>query len=183
MRRSARGQADGRLRPWVARRLLKWFDKNARDLPWRRTKDPYAIWVSEVMLQQTQVATVVPYFKRFLSRYPTVSSLARASLQDVLRSWEALAFWFRTMIQKFPTMPRSLQVFRASEGTRLVLCYRRLSIARCRFSKPTAGASCADCSAFAAIRFAIRYRPTFGGARKHYYRRKTRDDSIRRSWN
>ena len=71
-----------------AGRLLAWFRLHARDLPWRRTRDPYAVWVSEIMLQQTQVATVVPYFERFLQRFPTVQSLAEADEQDVLRLWE-----------------------------------------------------------------------------------------------
>jgi A/G-specific adenine glycosylase len=80
---------------WVRRRLLRWFDRHARDLPWRRTRDPYAIWVSEVMLQQTQVASVVPYFARFLSALPTVSALAAASEQQVLRLWEGLGYYRR----------------------------------------------------------------------------------------
>src|SRR5262249_26047986 len=72
------------LRRWVRRRLAAWFRRHARDLPWRRDRDPYAIWVSEVMLQQTQVATVVPYFERFLQAFPTVNALAAASEQEVL---------------------------------------------------------------------------------------------------
>ena len=58
--------------------LLAWFGKNARDLPWRRTRDPYAIWISEVMLQQTRVAAVIPYYERFLARFPDLESLADA---------------------------------------------------------------------------------------------------------
>ncbi len=63
--------------------------------PWRRTRDPYAIWVSEVMLQQTQVATVIPYFERFLSAFPTLADLAAADEQDVLRLWEGLGYYRR----------------------------------------------------------------------------------------
>jgi A/G-specific adenine glycosylase len=79
----------------VSSLLLKWFRKNARDLPWRKTKDPYAIWVSEIMLQQTQVDTVEPYYHRFLKRYPTVRRLARARLDTVLKLWEGLGYYSR----------------------------------------------------------------------------------------
>lgn len=79
----------------VVRPLLRWFDREARDLPWRRTKDPYAIWVSEVMLQQTQVETVKPYYERFLRRFPTVQRLARARLDTVLKLWEGLGYYSR----------------------------------------------------------------------------------------
>lgn len=75
--------------------LLTWFHKNARDLPWRRTKDPYAIWVAEIMLQQTQADTVEPYYHRFLKRLPTVQRLARARLDTVLRLWEGLGYYAR----------------------------------------------------------------------------------------
>jgi A/G-specific adenine glycosylase len=83
------------LRRWVARRLLAWFDRHRRDLPWRRDRDPYRIWVSEVMLQQTQVATVVPYFERFLRAFPTLADLAAADEQAVLRLWEGLGYYRR----------------------------------------------------------------------------------------
>ncbi len=75
--------------------LLRWFDHAKRDLPWRRTKSPYAIWLSEVMLQQTQVATVIPYYERFLARFPTVEALAAAPLQDVLAGWRGLGYYSR----------------------------------------------------------------------------------------
>lgn len=76
-------------------RLLKWFARDARPLPWRQSRDAYAIWVSEVMLQQTQVATVIPFFERFLKAFPTVSQLAQAQEQEVLRLWEGLGFYHR----------------------------------------------------------------------------------------
>jgi A/G-specific adenine glycosylase len=79
----------------IRRRLLAWFRKNARPLPWRNTRDPYRIWISEVMLQQTQVATVIPYFHRFLARYPDLPSLAAADEQAVLRLWEGLGYYRR----------------------------------------------------------------------------------------
>lgn len=76
-------------------RLLAWYDAGHRDLPWRRTRDPYRIWVSEVMLQQTQVDTVIPYYERFLDRFPTVAALAAASDEDVLKVWEGLGYYAR----------------------------------------------------------------------------------------
>ncbi len=79
----------------VQRRLLSWFARHQRDLPWRHDRDPYRIWVSEVMLQQTQVATVVPYFERFLRAFPTLSDLAAADEQEVLRLWEGLGYYRR----------------------------------------------------------------------------------------
>ncbi len=79
----------------LRRAMLQWFDKNARDLPWRQTKDPYHIWVSEVMLQQTQVSTVIPYFTRFITRFPTVENLASAPVDDVLKHWEGLGYYRR----------------------------------------------------------------------------------------
>jgi A/G-specific adenine glycosylase len=72
--------------------LLAWFAQHARDLPWRRTRDPYAILVSEVMLQQTQVERVLPRYVRWLQRWPTVSSLAAADTADVLREWQGLGY-------------------------------------------------------------------------------------------
>ncbi len=75
--------------------LLRWFRRTARDLPWRRTRDPYAIWVSETMLQQTQVETVKPYYERFLRQFPTIEALAAARLDAVLRLWEGLGYYSR----------------------------------------------------------------------------------------
>src|SRR5262245_49092677 len=79
----------------LVKNLLAWFQRNARDLPWRRTRDLYAIWISEIMLQQTQVATVIPYWKRFLARFPDVASLAAADEHEVLRLWEGLGYYRR----------------------------------------------------------------------------------------
>jgi A/G-specific adenine glycosylase len=75
--------------------LLAWYAHHRRDLPWRQTRDPYHIWVAEVMLQQTQVATVMPYYQRFLERFPTVEVLAAASLDDILKLWEGLGYYAR----------------------------------------------------------------------------------------
>lgn len=79
----------------LATALLHWYDTSARDLPWRRTSDPYAILVSEVMLQQTQVQTVIPYYHRFLERFPTVEMLAQSPLDDVLSLWKGLGYYRR----------------------------------------------------------------------------------------
>ncbi len=76
-------------------KLLAWYKRNARDLPWRDHPDPYAIWVSEVMLQQTRVEAVIPYFHRWMERFPTVFDLATASQQEVLGLWEGLGFYSR----------------------------------------------------------------------------------------
>jgi A/G-specific adenine glycosylase len=79
----------------IAARLLAWYHAGHRDLPWRRTRDPYAIWVSEIMLQQTQVATVIPYYTRFMERFPTVEVLAAAPEDEVLRMWAGLGYYSR----------------------------------------------------------------------------------------
>lgn len=76
-------------------RLLAWYHLNKRPMPWRETQDPYRIWLSEVMLQQTQVATVIPYYNRFLTRYPTLNDLAHAKDEDVLKLWEGLGYYRR----------------------------------------------------------------------------------------
>ena len=79
----------------LRRRLLTWYRRNRRNLPWRRSRDPYAIWISETMLQQTQVKTVLPYYDRFMRSFPTVQSLARAPLPRVLRLWSGLGYYRR----------------------------------------------------------------------------------------
>lgn len=79
----------------LRRKLLAWFDRHRRDLPWRRDRDPYRVWVSEVMLQQTTVAAVGPYFERFVAAFPSLTDLANADEQDVLRLWEGLGYYRR----------------------------------------------------------------------------------------
>jgi A/G-specific adenine glycosylase len=78
-----------------AKLTLNWYFRNARVLPWRNHPDPYAIWVSEIMLQQTQVATVIPYFERWMNRFPDIPALARATEGEVLRMWEGLGYYAR----------------------------------------------------------------------------------------
>ncbi|MDC3418200.1 A/G-specific adenine glycosylase [Aquibacillus salsiterrae] len=75
--------------------LIDWFEKNKRELPWRENKDPYKIWVSEIMLQQTKVDTVIPYFHHFIEKFPTIKDLAAADEQEVLKAWEGLGYYSR----------------------------------------------------------------------------------------
>ena len=86
---------DSRTRARFRRSLKAWYRRHARPLPWRKTADPYRIWISEIMLQQTTVAAVIPYFERFLARFPTLAALARAKEEDVLRLWEGLGYYSR----------------------------------------------------------------------------------------
>ena len=79
----------------VSKRLLSWYSKEGRTLPWRETRDPYRIWLSEIMLQQTTVSAVIPYYERFLQRFPTIESLAAASLDDVISLWAGLGYYSR----------------------------------------------------------------------------------------
>jgi A/G-specific adenine glycosylase len=101
--------------------LLTWFDAHKRDLPWRRTRDPYAIWVSEVMLQQTQVATVIPYYERFLARFPDANALARAKLPEVLALWSGLGYYARAR-----NLHRAAQVIARDGMPRTVAALREL---------------------------------------------------------
>jgi A/G-specific adenine glycosylase len=79
----------------LRRRLLPWYDKNKRDLPWRTTKDPYRIWISEIMLQQTRVAAAIDYYLKFLKKFPNIEALAAASLDSVLAAWSGLGYYRR----------------------------------------------------------------------------------------
>jgi len=98
----------------VQRALLRWYGRHRRDLPWRRRSDPYAIWVSEIMLQQTQVETVKPYFARFLKCFRTVRALAEAPLDDVLKAWEGLGYYARAR-----NLHRAAKQIIAEHGSRL----------------------------------------------------------------
>src|SRR5688572_23813705 len=78
-----------------ANTLVTWYHSNHRDLPWRNTSDPYHIWLSEIMLQQTQVRTVIDYYRRFLTLFPTIQDLAAASSDQVMKAWEGLGYYAR----------------------------------------------------------------------------------------
>jgi A/G-specific adenine glycosylase len=82
----------------LARKWIRWFNLNARDLLWRRTRDPYAIWISEIMLQQTQVKTVIPYYERWMRALPTIADFARARPERVLKLWEGLGYYRRVRL-------------------------------------------------------------------------------------
>lgn len=106
------------------RRLLEWYDEKARDLPWRRTRDPYRIWISEIMLQQTRVAAVIPYYHRFLERFPDVAALASAEEPEVLALWSGLGYYSRArnllraarMIHAAGRFPRTCDELRSLPG-------------------------------------------------------------------
>jgi A/G-specific adenine glycosylase len=121
--------------------LLDWYRHAGRDLPWRRTRDPYAIWVSEVMLQQTRVATAIPYFERFLERFPTIASLAAASESELLGAWAGLGYYrrVRNMQRAAQTMgsafPVTYEAIRALPG---VGDYTAAAVASIAFGLPRA---------------------------------------------
>jgi A/G-specific adenine glycosylase len=97
MKADARGPAgdDGKKRNLFRRHLLAWYDRHQRELPWRRDRDPYRVWVSEVMLQQTRVAAVLEHYRRFLERFPTLEQLAAAPESSVLAEWSGLGYYRR----------------------------------------------------------------------------------------
>jgi A/G-specific adenine glycosylase len=110
----------------VAKALLGWYADHARRLPWRGTSDPYAIWVSEIMLQQTQVETVIPYYRRWMRALPTMVSLAEASNDEVLKLWEGLGYYRRALLMRQAAqqlvgagqdrLPKSIDELRALPG-------------------------------------------------------------------
>ena len=156
------------LRSAIRRKLLRWYQQNKRDLPWRRTQDAYAIWISETMLQQTQVHTVLPYYQNFLNNFSTVESLARAPLAKVLRLWSGLGYYrraanLRTAAQKIVRehrgrIPRDFSLLKALPG----------------IGDYTAGA-------IASIAFGRRYPAIDGNARRVLSRllRITNEDALR----
>ena len=129
----------------MSRPLVKWFAKNRRPLPWRETRTIYRVWVSEVMLQQTRVETVIPYFHRFLKEFPDVRSLATAQLQDVLKLWEGLGYYARArnlhkaagvVMETFSgIIPDQPELFRQLPGVGPYICAAVMSIA-CGHSIP-----------------------------------------------
>lgn len=106
--------ASGGIGPEFARRLLRWYRRHKRDLPWRRTSDPYAIWVSEVMLQQTTVNAVIPRYDEWLALFPDVRALARAPLQKILKAWQGLGYY-----QRARNMSAAAKIIVARHGGRL----------------------------------------------------------------
>ncbi len=125
--------------------LLAWYARNAPDLPWRRARDPYQVWLAEVMLQQTQVATVLPYYERFLSAFPTVQALAEAPLERVLKLWEGLGYYSRArnlhraaqrlVAEHGGVLPQSAEALRKLAG---VGRYTAGAIASIAFGQPAA---------------------------------------------
>ncbi len=105
----------------IRRKLLHWYDQNRRDLPWRRTDDPYAIWIAETMLQQTQVATVLPYYEKFLRAFPTLEALDGAPLERVLRAWSGLGYYRRA-----ENLKKAARQIRRSHGGALPSEFRAL---------------------------------------------------------
>lgn len=118
--------------------LLCWFGRHGRkDLPWQQNKDPYRVWVSEIMLQQTQVSTVIPYFQRFMARFPDISSLAKAPLDDVLQQWTGLGYYARAR-----NLHRSAQLVCTEHGGVFPDTQEQL-MALPGIGRSTAGAICA----------------------------------------
>jgi A/G-specific adenine glycosylase len=128
----------------LRRRLNRWYARHRRRLPWRGTRDPYRIWVSEVMLQQTQVKTVLPYYRRFLNHYPSLRHLARTDLQAVLKLWEGLGYYARArhlhraaglLVRSGGRIPDRWEEFRRLPGVGDYIAAAVLSIA---FGRPHA---------------------------------------------
>src|SRR5437867_4815856 len=116
--------------------MLRWFAQNARDLPWRRTTDPYAIWVSEIMLQQTQVKTVLRYWDRWMRALPDVAALAKASSDKIHKLWEGLGYYTRVR-----NMQRAAQVILASHAGQFPMAFAEV-LELPGIGRYTAGAIC-----------------------------------------
>ena len=131
--------------PKIHALLVSWYDREKRDLPWRRSRDPYAIWISEIMLQQTRVETVLPYYARFLSHYPTVADLAAAPTDQLLNLWAGLGYYSRArnlqcaaqeMVERHGgRLPETLEELRALKG---IGAYTAAAIASIAFDQPYA---------------------------------------------
>src|SRR5271155_2693909 len=135
----------GKSLPALRRALLRWYDEHGRDLPWRKTRDPYRIWVSEVMLQQTRVAAVLDHYRIFLERFPDIATLAAASEDDVLAAWSGLGYYRRARMMhqcakeiasaRPSTFPRNAQELQALPG---IGRYTAAAIASISFNEPVA---------------------------------------------
>src|SRR5215469_2782403 len=127
----------------IAKRLVEWYRRGHRDLPWRATSDPYRIWISEIMLQQTRAQAVIPYYERFLKRFPTVEALAAAAEPDVLAAWSGLGYYSRArnlrraaqQITADGGFPRDYEGLRALPG---IGDYTAAAIASIAFTLPHA---------------------------------------------
>ena len=127
----------------VRRALLEWYRVHQRDLPWRRSGDPYRIWISEIMLQQTRVAAVIPYYERFLALFPDVAALAAAREQDVLAAWAGLGYYSRArnlqkaarLIAELPRFPSDYPAIRELPG---LGDYTAAAVASIAFGRPHA---------------------------------------------
>jgi A/G-specific adenine glycosylase len=127
----------------IRRRLARWYDRHKRSLPWRNTSDPYAIWISEIMLQQTRVAAVIPYYERFLARFPNPAALADASEEEVLTLWSGLGYYSRArnlqkaarQIVKLGSFPETHEALRELAG---VGDYTAAAVASIAFGLPHA---------------------------------------------
>ena len=133
------------VQPETRAALLAWFDRHRRDLPWRRTRDPYAIWVSEIMLQQTRVAAVLEHYARWMERFPTVAALAAAEEHEVLALWSGLGYYRRARMlhraarviaaEHGGVLPRTAAALRALPG---IGAYTSAAIASIAFGEPVA---------------------------------------------
>ena len=131
----------------LRRALLAWYRRERRDMPWRETRDPYRIWVSEIMLQQTQVVTATPYYLRFVERFPDVAALARAPLDRVLAAWAGLGYYRRARLlheaarvvvrEHAGRVPDEAEAFGALPGVG-----RYTMVATCRSRARRAAAAC-----------------------------------------
>jgi A/G-specific adenine glycosylase len=129
--------------PLFRKQLLNWFARGHRDLPWRRTRDPYRIWLSEIMLQQTRAAAAIPYYEKFLARFPTVETLAAAPESEVLAAWAGLGYYSRARnlrkaaiaISEAGGFPRDFEKIRALPG---VGPYTAAAVASIAFNLPHA---------------------------------------------
>jgi A/G-specific adenine glycosylase len=136
---------DNRRLPQLRRTLLRWYDENHRELPWRKTRDPYRIWISEIMLQQTRVAAVLPRYEKFLQRFPSVQKLACARLSSVLAQWSGLGYYRRARNlhaaakvisrERNGNFPQSSEEWRNLPG---IGRYTSAAIASIAFNEPTA---------------------------------------------
>src|SRR6476660_8090540 len=129
--------------PQLRRALLAWYDRNQRDLPWRKTRDPYAVWVSEIMLQQTRVGAVLPRYQEFLDRFPTVEKLAAAREASVLAQWSGLGYYRRArnlhaaakVVAREGKFPKTAEAWRSLPG---IGRYTAAAIASIAFQEPVA---------------------------------------------